>query len=406
MYGKLLLSAMLIMPLAALSQKKADKKILGDLNYHLTHLLRDTGSAGTLHDYEYIENQFRSAGIRPAGDHGSYRETVVTDKGMYYLPGTTLKVNDKTLIPGRDFIPLSYSAQGAVSGEPLIAVQEQNLPWIMNITNYIDSQIRMTDTGIAATLYRVVLQAEKDKASAVLFYHNTEHINDIPFDPEESFKPVNIPVVYMNSMAAKQYFRDSTASVNVKLQVEFHEKKDTAYPVIGEINNHAPATIIISANQPADKAVLIELAKLLKNNRQYEKQNYLFIAFSGEEPGYPLSKYFIKHGAIDLNQVNCMINLDGTGRLALQNPVLSVDGINTSSLWKAVLDKVKSKQIAYKAETPTPADTSLMEMHIPTLSFSAPGTGHANAACELKVVEYMAALVRELNRTERLVFAR
>ena len=61
-------------------------------------------------------------------------------------------------------------------------------------------------------------------------------------------------------------------------------------------------------------AALIELARKLKASKA-TNNNYLFIAFSGEELGLFGSKYFTEHPLSTLDQVNYMINMDMVGRL-------------------------------------------------------------------------------------------
>jgi hypothetical protein len=61
--------------------------------------------------------------------------------------------------------------------------------------------------------------------------------------------------------------------------------------------------------------------------------NYLFIAFSGEELGLFGSKYFTEHPTIDLSSVNYMINMDMIGRLNEATNVITIGGYGTSPLW-------------------------------------------------------------------------
>jgi hypothetical protein len=67
-----------------------------------------------------------------------------------------------------------------------------------------------------------------------------------------------------------------------------------------------------------------------------KQNNYLVIAFSGEELGLQGSKYFVQHPTIDLSGVNYMINLDMIGRLNEGNPLVTVGGFGTSPSWSTV----------------------------------------------------------------------
>ncbi|MDZ4698312.1 MAG: M28 family peptidase [Rhodothermales bacterium] len=83
-------------------------------------------------------------------------------------------------------------------------------------------------------------------------------------------------------------------------------------------------------------AVLIELARRLAAS-PLAGNNYVFIAFSGEEMGLYGSKYFANNPALPLVQVNYMLNMDMVGRLNAEK-VLAVNGTGTSPAWDGVLD--------------------------------------------------------------------
>ena len=58
-------------------------------------------------------------------------------------------------------------------------------------------------------------------------------------------------------------------------------------------------------------ASIIQIAKLLKNKNT--NNNYLIVAFSGEEQGLWGSNYYSKNATIEMEKVNYMINLDMAG---------------------------------------------------------------------------------------------
>jgi aminopeptidase YwaD len=129
--------------------------------------------------------------------------------------------------------------------------------------------------------------------------------------------------------------------------------------VVGYIDNGAPTTIILGAHfdhlgygedgnsrevenkhqvhngaddNASGTAALIELGRLLKNSK-LKNNNYLFIAFSGEELGLYGSKYFTQHPTIDLGTVNYMINMDMVGRLNDSSHTITIGGYGTSPSW-------------------------------------------------------------------------
>ncbi len=131
--------------------------------------------------------------------------------------------------------------------------------------------------------------------------------------------------------------------------------------VIGFIDNKAEYTVIIGAhfdhlgygaegslseeaaihNGADDNAsgvtVMLQLADWLKG--KYTNNNYLFIAFSGEEKGLWGSNWFVKHPTVELLSINYMLNMDMVGRLDKEKK-LAVYGTGTSPTWNTVLQKI------------------------------------------------------------------
>lgn len=151
------------------------------------------------------------------------------------------------------------------------------------------------------------------------------------------------------------FYQDFTfkPKTNPHEEVKFTENKDgtiTGRNVVGFINNKAKNTVIIGAHfdhlgyggdgslhrgekaihNGADDnasgiAVLLNLASKLKGENT--NNNYLFIAFSGEEMGLLGSNYFVKNPTIDTKAVSYMINMDMVGRL--KDSSLAVYGTGT-----------------------------------------------------------------------------
>ncbi|MCF1190391.1 M28 family peptidase [Mangrovimonas sp. AS39] len=168
----------------------------------------------------------------------------------------------------------------------------------------------------------------------------------------------------------------------------------TGTNVLGYIDNQAEQTVIIGAHydhlgfgsegslyrgeekqihngaddNASGVAVMLDLAgKLQKANTS---NNYLFMAFSGEEMGLLGSNYFAKNSTIDLEHVNYMINMDMVGRLK-QDSTLAVYGVGTSPRFKQVLSATnKSFKIIENESGIGPSDhTSFYLQDIPVLHF-------------------------------------
>ena len=134
----------------------------------------------------------------------------------------------------------------------------------------------------------------------------------------------------------------------------------TGNNVLGFIDNNAENTVIIGAHydhlgfggegslyrdtlkaihngaddNASGVAVMLDLAAKLKTKNT--RNNYLFIAFSGEEMGLLGSNYFVKNPTLDIKKVSYMINMDMVGRLK-KDSTLAVYGTGTSPIFKQVL---------------------------------------------------------------------
>jgi hypothetical protein len=168
----------------------------------------------------------------------------------------------------------------------------------------------------------------------------------------------------------------------------------TGNNVIGFINNNSLNTVVIGAhydhlgfgdegslysgneikihNGADDNASGVSLvldlaAKLIDENKN---NNYLFIAFSGEEMGLLGSNFFVKNPTIDISSINYMINMDMVGRLNDENS-LAIYGLGTSPIFKQT---IKSNNNVFKIiENESgigPSDhTSFYLQDIPVLHF-------------------------------------
>lgn len=168
----------------------------------------------------------------------------------------------------------------------------------------------------------------------------------------------------------------------------------TGNNVVGFINNQAENTIIIGAhydhlgyggegslyrdsikaihNGADDNAsgVAILLNLVSKLQAKNKSNNYLFMAFSGEEMGLLGSNYFVKNPTIDTKKVSYMINMDMVGRLK-KDSALAVYGTGTSPIFKQTLKSHNSKFKLIQQESGVgPSDhTSFYLADIPVLHF-------------------------------------
>ncbi len=170
----------------------------------------------------------------------------------------------------------------------------------------------------------------------------------------------------------------------------------TGYNVLGKIDNGSPYTVIIGAHYDhlglggagsgslsSEQAIhngaddnasgvagMLAIAERLKNNTNSKSNNYLFIAFSGEEKGLFGSNAYTKDAAFDAASINYMINLDMIGRLS-PDRIIAISGVGTSPAWKPLLENnaiVKGIKISATESGQGPSDhTSFYLKDIPVL---------------------------------------
>jgi Zn-dependent M28 family amino/carboxypeptidase len=166
--------------------------------------------------------------------------------------------------------------------------------------------------------------------------------------------------------------------------------------VIGFMDNGAATTVIIGAHfdhlgygsegsmyegdAPAihngaddNGSGVVLLLQLVKDlNGKYPHNNYLFIAFTGEEKGLWGSNWFTKNSTIDLATVNYMINMDMVGRLD-KGKKLAIYGTGTSPIWNPVIEAIGKERgfdVKYHPGGVGPSDhTSFYLKDMPVLHF-------------------------------------
>jgi len=221
--------------------------------------------------------------------------------------------------------------------------------------------------------------------------------------------------------------------------VEASDSTITGTNVIGFIDNKADKTVILGAHydhlgmggqgslhrgeaaihngaddNASGVAVLLQLAHKLKKS-ELEGNNYLIMAFSGEEIGLLGSNYFAKNPTVDLEEVNYMINMDMVGRLR-DSKVLSVSGTGTAPIWPQVLNSTNQDfELVLKESGVGPSDhTSFYLQDIPVLHFftgqhedyhkPTDDADKLNYEGMEKITSYIMEVITELNDDDKLAF--
>jgi len=337
---------------------------------------RATGSKGEKMAYEYIIKAFEQIGLENIGGADDFIADFEFYNGMQVGPKTMLKINGKSYKISEDFYPVGQSASSSFKGK-IVNVGYGIEATELSYNNYVKKNKSIAGKAALIDLsnpkasnphseyaphnginYRVEKAIEKGAGAIVLY--NT---NQFTKDPDEKYKiktsRFQIPIVFVKNNDIISSFKKRKNEVEMLVKLEPIIEKGNN--VMVQIDNNAANTVVIGAHydhigygkfgsrytgppaihngaddNASGTAMLIELARWLKNS-DLENNNYLFVAFSGEEMGLYGSKALVKSKNFNSNIMNYMLNYDMVGRLD-EDSVLLVNGVGTSGNWNALND--------------------------------------------------------------------
>lgn len=417
---------------------KADNLIVTNLQAHIGYLSADklegrrAGTTGEKLAGEYISQKFQEIGLQPKGADGFFQSFEIYD-GKQINTATHFIINENNLIAEKDFFPFPFSQNISIEALPSVAIQEADMPWFFDLKETLEENKNNPHFDLTEYIRTNAKKAKSRGASAVVLFNTSDIDDKLKFDSKDRTEKLDIPVVYVSNAAAKKYFSDRTATLDIKLKVDIGEKRRTGRNVVGYLDNGAARTVVLGAHydhlgygednnsmlRTGEKAIhngaddnasgtaaLIELARILKGSKQ-KNTNYLFIAFSAEELGLNGSKFFTEKPTIDLSKVNYMINMDMVGRLNDSSNVITIGGYGTSPQWSSLIDPNNKKNpfvIRIDSSGTGPSDhTSFYRKDIPVLFFFTglhtdyhkPGddADKINYIGETKIINYITSIV-------------
>lgn len=396
------------LPLVVFGQKmkKADKQIVESVKASISYLADDklegrrAGSPGEALATAYIIDKFTRAGITPKGANNSFLQPFTIDEGREINKKTSFfRVDGKDLDPGVEFYPMGYSPDSKmIEAASAVSVPERGVPWFINLAEGLIANKDNPHFDQPTWIRNQVKNAYDKGATAVVLYNTMDSVEDLKYDGKDKSEKTPLPVVYVTRSSFAKYFSDPEATYDFKLKIETSAKTRTANNVVGYIDNGAPTTVVLGAHfdhlgygedgnsmirtgeklihngaddNASGTAALLELASLLKKSK-LKKQNYLFIAFSGEELGLYGSKYYVENPTIDLKTVSYMINMDMVGRMNDSSKLVTVGGYGTSPTWGSLIrpDAKSGFSIKIDSSGTGPSDhTSFYRKDIPVLFF-------------------------------------
>jgi Peptidase family M28/PDZ domain len=414
---------------------------------------RETGQAGEKKAAEYIINEFSNIGLLPKGDNGEFTQSFEFLAGKSFEGKNSLMIGDQELIRDEDYFLMSYSGNGEVSGTLVsvgfgIQAPELGLDDYEGVEN-LQGNIALMDVsspdGIHphskyAAYHDLRNRAQKALdlgAMAVIFINAGEMAEDPKRNYTRKMTSLDIPILFVSKN--EQWTEGAEVTLSVTMDDLFNE----GINVVGYVDNKASRTVIFGAhydhlgygdegslyrgenaeihNGADDNAsgtgMIIELARYFKNSGG-TNNNYLLIAFSGEEKGLLGSNHFAKNPTIDLEKVNFMINLDMVGRLDSSSNLIAT-GVGTSPTWDSLVDGEIAGElnIEEKLDGIGPSDhTSFYLQDIPVLHFftGAHSDYHkptddaelVNIKGMFTIYSYLIRLVNSLESEEMLAFTK
>lgn len=453
----LLVAGFIFLPHTAEAQKKGRKKnkhavtaaqlLNNRLVQHVSVLAHDslqgrrTGTEGEQKAIRYITGQYNQLGI-PGAANGSYLQVFEIDEGKQFKNTSTLKLDDKPLMPGKDFFPFAWSSEGKVSSDAVVALNESGEAWWIDIDPIIEKNRDNPHFMLATHLQQVAKEAIEKGATSIIFYNDGDNPDSLAFISKDRTTPLSVPVFYIaKSTLASLHITENSAPF-VEAEIKFEYLKRNGTNVIAGINNGVNYWVVIGGHfdhlgygedensrhtgepdihngaddNASGTAAVIELARLIKEKGD-KRFNYLFLHFSGEELGLYGSKYFTEHPVIDLSKVTYMINLDMVGRLSDSTKALTVGGYGTSPAWGQIA--AGSPDFTFKIDSSGtgPSDhTSFYRKDIPVLFFFTglhtdyhkPGDDaqKINYAGLAGIVKYIEGVVDRTPVEDKLVFTK
>ena len=357
------------------NDKEASKRIESDIRLLASDSLigRETGTPGEWMAMKYIENQFRTIGLKPLFDT-SYFESYVFSAKDFVDAGTFVILNHKRLLLYNNFYPLGFSSSDTVSGNIVFAGNGIYCE-SQGINDYgssidIKGKIVLLDLAIPEKLIKNktiwdsaqkiirVKRAERLGAIGVIFFSSDKDYGIPLKDPYYYADLAGIPVIFIQDQKFINIKDPGFVEISVNID---RSKKRTGHNVGGYLNNNAPNTVVIGAHfdhlgmgffstrdignndvhngaddNASGVAGVLELARRLTSS-VYKNNNYIFLAFSGEEYGLYGSTRFLSNGSYPIEKLNYMIDLDMIGRLN-EKKKIKIYGTGTSDAWQSIIE--------------------------------------------------------------------
>ncbi len=352
---------------------------------------RGVGTKGLEAAGAYLTERFKTMGLEPLGDNGTYAHTFQVTTQVTSAAATALMVAGKP-VAAVDFTPLGFSAQSTVKGSLVLAgygVEDAELGLndyakldvkgkIVVVRRFAPEHEKLStpeQQRRAGDIRRKVFNAKAHGAKGVIVVDwpvakaGAQLQSEAPLLSlrTESASDAGLPVMLVTraALAAIWPKLEGKQKVDASMTVALEFVKTPAFNVVGVIRagkKAAEGPLVIGAHYdhlgfgghnslaPDKHAVhpgaddnasgtstVLEIARSLSEQRAELTRDIVIVAFSGEEEGVLGSNALVQSKPEWLTKSVAMLNLDMVGRL--RGNTLSVLGSDTAPEWSAVIQK-------------------------------------------------------------------
>lgn len=459
-----------------LSDAESIDQMRNDVRYLASDRLegRESGTPGEKLAVEYIAAKYGNVGLMPYGDNATYLQAFTFNAEPEIGTANAMQLGRKHLKLEEDYFLLPYSGNGSVFGKVIKMGYGISAPELGN--DDLPDSVSLKDRVVALSIsspdgihphskflayHDLQGRAQKaaDRGAAAVLFYNDDPATEAP-DQRLSAKvgPLSIPVVFLKGDSYQELAIDGNPCV---ISADIRREKRTAYNVVGMLDNGAPNVVVIGAHldhlgygaegslhrgepeihngaddNASGVAVLLQLARDLSDKESGAGQlahanDYLFVAFSGEEKGLYGSNYWTKNPTVPINEIDYMINMDMVGRLDSARH-LAISGTGTSPLWDSVLTElrkpvpIRGKRGAFDADTLSiktsaggvgPSDhTSFYLQGVPAIHFFTGSHGDYHKPSDdeekinyegmLRITRFIEAMITALDGKPKLPFTK
>jgi Zn-dependent M28 family amino/carboxypeptidase len=122
------------------------------------------------------------------------------------------------------------------------------MPWFYDLKETLEENKNNPHFDLNEYIRNNAKKAKSRGASAVILYNSSSIDDKLKFDSKDRTEKLDVPVVYVFNEAAKKYFSDPTATLDIKMKVDVGEKKRTGRNIIGYLDNGAARTVVLGAH--------------------------------------------------------------------------------------------------------------------------------------------------------------